>query len=1047
MSIFHRSIGAIAVLLLFVVMIAAQVPSKEAPYSAELVVRLIAEAKTHGDARRGAEVFRAAQFACISCHLVGKQGGTVGPELTLLSRCLTPEQIVESVLWPKKQVKDEFIAISVTTADGKTVQGYKEREDGKELVLRDPATRALVTIKKSHIDERTVVGTLMPDGLAQAMTPAQRRDLVRFLMDLGKEGASSETLLAHGHAAVKFPYVREPLRPELWPSWRHPVNRDRVYDFYARQAEYFIKQPTLPLLLSEFPGLDGEKHGHWGNQNEAYWRDDRWNNTDLGTVLGGVFRGQGMTVPRGVCVRLGDKQELSACFNPDTLSYEALWQGRFVKFSPVRHGFLDGLIMDGTPLPRPEGKKPALPFKYHGYYRHGKRIIFSYRIGEVDMLDAPWCVNGKFIRQVAPVSEHPLRDFIRGGPVQWPKALATRGTLGKGGPHVPYVVDTMAPPFDNPWKAPLFFGGLDFLADGAALLCTIQGDVWRVDGLDDRLDNVRWRRIASGLHQPLGLVVAGKDVYVQGRDQITRLHDLNGDGETDFYECISNAFETSPAGHDFICGLERDTAGNFYTASGNQGVLRISSDGKRVEVLATGLRNPDGLGLFPDGSITVPCSEGEWTPSSMLCLIRPGTNKPFLGKIGGTEPAFFGYRGPRNGKAPDLPFVYLPRGLDNSSGGQLHVSSDRWGPLSGQMIHLSYGACSYFVVLRDEGQAENVGGPACLPQGAVVPLPGEFLSGAHRGRFHPKDGQLYVVGMAGWGTYAVADGCFQRVRYTGQPAQLPIGFQMRQNGVLVRFARPIDARIAGQVKSQFAQAWNYRYSTGYGSPEFSPRHPGTPGHDPWPITKAHVLPDGKSLFLEILDLQPVNQLHLHLRVDSGPAHDVYATVHALGEPFRDYPGYRPVEKIVAAHPILADLSRQTKAVPNPWRNKLPGARAITIQADKNLTYATKTLTVRAGETLRLTLANPDVVPHNWVLIKQGSLPRFGEQVNRIVADPDAVVRQYVPKSTDALAWTDIVQPHERSTIYFHAPKEKGRYPYLCTFPGHWMVMNGVMVVE
>ena len=80
--------------------------------------------------------------------------------------------------------------------------------------------------------------------------------------------------------------------------------------------------------------------------------------------------------------------------------------------------------------------------------------------------------------------------------------------------------------------------------------------------------NVRWRRFASGLHQPLGLVVADGKVYVLGRDQITRLHDLDGDGEADFYECVSNAYTTSPAGHDFICGLQRDAAGRFYTVSG-----------------------------------------------------------------------------------------------------------------------------------------------------------------------------------------------------------------------------------------------------------------------------------------------------------------------------------------------------------------------------------------------------------------------------------------------------------------------------------------------
>ena len=54
---------------------------------------------------------------------------------------------------------------------------------------------------------------------------------------------------------------------------------------------------------------------------------------------------------------------------------------------------------------------------------------------------------------------------------------------------------------------PLFFGDHDFLPDGSALLCTMGGDVWRVEGLDDEsLKGVRWRRVASGLHQALGLL-------------------------------------------------------------------------------------------------------------------------------------------------------------------------------------------------------------------------------------------------------------------------------------------------------------------------------------------------------------------------------------------------------------------------------------------------------------------------------------------------------------------------------------------------------------
>ena len=127
--------------------------------------------------------------------------------------------------------------------------------------------------------------------------------------------------------------------------------RDRVYDFYAREADHFRAMVSPPMLLPEFPGLDGGTFGHWGNQNEDTWADGRWNDTDLGTVLAGIFRGPGVTVPKGICVRLGERGELSACFNPETLSYEAVWTGGFVKFSRVRHGFMDCLLYT-SPSPR-----------------------------------------------------------------------------------------------------------------------------------------------------------------------------------------------------------------------------------------------------------------------------------------------------------------------------------------------------------------------------------------------------------------------------------------------------------------------------------------------------------------------------------------------------------------------------------------------------------------------------------------------------------------------------------------------------------------------
>ena len=104
----------------------------------------------------------------------------------------------------------------------------------------------------------------------------------------------------------------------------------------------------------------------------------------------------------------------------------------------------------------------------------------------------------------------------------------------------------------------------------------------------------RWKRCGGsdsppGLHQALGLAVADNKVYVLGRDQITRLHDLNDDGEADFYECFSNAYPTSTGGHDFISGLQRDRSGRFYTASSKDGLLRIAADGRSFETVATGL--------------------------------------------------------------------------------------------------------------------------------------------------------------------------------------------------------------------------------------------------------------------------------------------------------------------------------------------------------------------------------------------------------------------------------------------------------------------------
>jgi azurin len=300
--------------------------------------------------------------------------------------------------------------------------------------------------------------------------------------------------------------------------------------------------------------------------------------------------------------------------------------------------------------------------------------------------------------------------------------------------------------------------------------------------------------------------------------------------------------------------------------------------------------------------------------------------------------------------------------------------------------------------------------------------------------------------MSGWGSYTPLDGCFQRVRFTGETAQVPLGFRVFENGVLIRFAEPVNPEIAGNARSHLAQAWNYRYSPGYGSQELSPSHPSVAGHDSWPIKASHVVV-AQEIFLEIPDLQPVNQLHLRLNPNGSPL-DLFATVHKLAPPFTEFDGDTASTKIIAAHPILADMLALTvKPVPNPWSSPIAGARSIRLEAGKNLTFSMKTIQVKANEPIKLTFVNPDVVPHNWALIRPGTLAKVGDLANKIIAEPDAVARRYIPRTDDILAHTDIAEPQGQSVIFFRSPAQPGRYPYLCTFPGHWMVMNGELIVE
>ncbi|MEO6036052.1 MAG: DUF6797 domain-containing protein, partial [Verrucomicrobiota bacterium] len=301
-----------------------------------------------------------------------------------------------------------------------------------------------------------------------------------------------------------------------------------------------------------------------------------------------------------------------------------------------------------------------------------------------------------------------LKSLCQGGPKLWGEPLATRGTLGKE--DGPYQVDTLTLPESNPWKSWIRPSGFDFFSDGRTALCSVSGDVWIISGIDATLNHLAWTRFATGLFQPLGLKIVNDEVYITGRDQITRLHDLNHDGEADFYENFNNDVFITPRYHEFALNLDTDSKGNFYFTKGgdlnlavtpHQGtLLKVSKDGSRMDVVATGLRAPNGLSVGPHDEITTSDNEGNWVPASRVNLTKQGG---FYGHVftSHTEPAPTDF---------DKPLFWIPHNnnVDNSSGGQVWVTSDKWGPFKGKMLHTSYGTCSLFEVMAEtvEGQAQ-----------------------------------------------------------------------------------------------------------------------------------------------------------------------------------------------------------------------------------------------------------------------------------------------------------------------------------------------------
>lgn len=534
----------------------------------------------------------------------------------------------------------------------------------------------------------------------------------------------------------------------------------------------------------------------------------------------------------------------------------------------------------------------------------GSQAILSVGAGvkagdfKVTLWSGPTASAGSFaqLTQGAPK----LVDFLKGGPKRWNETVNLAGKLNTSAtPDGAYVTDSITAPEKNPWNRRVRFGGMDFFADGKrAALCTHDGDIWIVSGIDEKLENLVWSRYASGLYEPLGLVIVKDQIYTSSREGITRFVDFNNDGEADYYENFNNDVMSTRGFHEFVFDLQRDAAGNFYFAKANpvngggrgfgdekasrgNGVVcshagclfRVSPDGQKFEIAARGFRAPNGIGVRADGQVTTGDNEGTWVPTSPINWID---GKSFHGVINVKTP-------------PDAIELYVPpimwlshADFCNSNGGQVWVTSDKWGPYQNELLYESYGKSSLYLVMRQDLSNGR-------QQAAAVKFPLKFTSSVMRARFHPYDGQLYVAGLSEWQSNAARITGFDRVRYTGKPVYSVNSVKVVPGGVQLGFSQPLDKASAEDVQNWSGKRWNYIRSENYGSPEIWVTNPDKKGRENINITAAKLSPDGKSVTLTIEDLRVTMQQSLKwdLKAADGTpiSQDIQQTIHEIpGQP-------------------------------------------------------------------------------------------------------------------------------------------------------------------
>ena len=438
-------------------------------------------------------------------------------------------------------------------------------------------------------------------------------------------------------------------------------------------------------------------------------------------------------------------------------------------------------------------------------------------------------------------------------------------------------------------------GGLCTLPNGDLGVATRRGDIFIVE--NPTSNKPYFKKVASGLHEVLGLAYKNGSLYCAQRGELTKMTDTNMDGKMDLFETVFS-WPLSGHYHEYSFGPVLGPDGSFFV-SGNVAfgdeewwrgesrvpwrgwMMHITEDGK-MEPWATGFRSPCGLGTI-DGELFYTENQGDWMGSGGLTHVKKGS---FVGHPAGlrwtgmpnspvklTTEELYAKVDPRfrrdaNGNAikpenvenekfvtlfdmkkyfPEvqLPAVWLPHGVLGISNSQLTTIPDgAFGPFAKQVLIGDQGQSKIMRVYLEKVKGEY--------QGAAWDFRSGFQSGVLRLAWG-KDGSLFVGETnRGWGSAGDANQGLQRLVWNNR-----VPFEMRTvnampDGFEITFTQPVDKKYAEDIASYNVESFIYKYHPVYGSP--------TVNSEKLTIKGVQVSPDGMKVRLVIDGLR---QYYIH----------------------------------------------------------------------------------------------------------------------------------------------------------------------------------------